>query len=115
MRHVLYALVPATAAYVWYFGWGICINIVVATIAAIASEAVMLRLRGRPLKPDLADGTAIVTAVLLAFALPPLAPWWLPVLGSAAAIVIARSGARCTANPPSPQPSSATETATNVK
>lgn len=90
MRHVLYALVPATLAYVWYFGWGICINMLIALAAALGSEAVMLRLRGRPVKPGLVDGTAAVTAILVAFAIPPLAPWWLPALGSASAIVLAK-------------------------
>ena len=90
MRHVLYALVPATLAYVWYFGWGICINMLIALAAALASEALMLRLRGRPVKPSLLDGTAAVTAVLIAFAIPPLAPWWLPALGAASAIILAK-------------------------
>jgi len=90
MRHVLYALVPATLAYVWYFGVGIVINMLIASAAALAGEAVMLRFRGRDVKAGLADGTAIVTAVLLAFAIPPLAPWWLPALGSASAIVLAK-------------------------
>ena len=90
MRHVLYALVPATLAYVWYFGWGIVINMLFATGAALLAEGLVLRARGRPVRPTLADGTAIVTAVLIAFAIPPLAPWWLPALGSVAAIVLAK-------------------------
>lgn len=90
MRQVLYALVPATIAYVWYFGWGICINIFIASAAALGAEALMLRLRGRPLQPSLGDGTAVITGVLIAFAIPPLAPWWLPALGSVSAIVLAK-------------------------
>ena len=42
MRHVLYALIPALAAYIWFFGFGICINIMIACIAAVVSEAFML-------------------------------------------------------------------------
>ena len=90
MRHVIYALVPAMIAYVWYFGWGICVTLLFATAAAWGSEAIMLRLRGRPVRPALMDGTAAVTAVLLAFAIPPLAPWWLPVVGAVSAIVLAK-------------------------
>ena len=90
MRHVLYALAPAGLAYVWYFGWGICLNILFATAAAWGSEALMLRLRGRPIRPALMDCTAAVTAVLLAFAIPPLAPWWLAALGAVAAMVLAK-------------------------
>ena len=90
MRHVIYALAPAALAHVWFFGWGICINALIAALAALGSEALMLRLRGRPVKPALLDGTATVTAVLLAFAIPPLAPWWVPVIGAATAIVLAK-------------------------
>ena len=90
MRHVIYALVPAALAHVWFFGWGICINALIATAAALGAEALMLRLRNRPVKPSLLDGTATVTAVLLAFAIPPLAPWWVPVIGAVAAIVLAK-------------------------
>ena len=90
MRHVIYALAPAALAHVWFFGWGICINALIATAAALGAEALMLRLRNRPVKPSLLDGTATVTAVLLAFAIPPLAPWWVPVIGAVAAIVLAK-------------------------
>ena len=90
MRHVLYALIPSTIVYVWYFGFGIFINMLIASIAALISEAIMLRIRNRPIKPSLADGSAIVTAILIAFSIPPLAPWWLPVLGASSAIVLAK-------------------------
>jgi electron transport complex protein RnfD len=90
MRHVLYALMPATAAYVWYFGLGLCINMLIACMAALISEAIMLRTRNRPIKSSLMDGSAIVTAVLIAFSIPPLAPWWLPALGAASAIILAK-------------------------
>jgi Na+-translocating ferredoxin:NAD+ oxidoreductase subunit D len=90
MRQVLYALVPATATYVWYFGFGLCVNMLIACMSALISEAIMLRARNRPIKPSLIDGSAIVTAVLIAFAIPPVAPWWLPALGAASAIILAK-------------------------
>jgi electron transport complex protein RnfD len=90
MRQVLYALVPGIVAYVFFFGWGVVINIVIAVAAALGSEYVMLRLRQRPLALYLYDGSAVVTAVLLALALSPLAPWWLTVLGTAFAIVFGK-------------------------
>ncbi len=90
MLKVLYALLPAIAVYVWFFGWGVVINILLAVVTALGCEALMLKLRRRPLKPFLSDGSALVTATLLAVALPPLSPWWLTVLGVAFAIVIAK-------------------------
>lgn len=76
MRHVLYALVPAAIAYVWYFGSGFIFNLVIAAIFCIVGESLMLRLRGRPPTSTLSDYSALVTAALLAFAMPALTPWW---------------------------------------
>lgn len=90
MMRVLFALVPALIAYVWFFGWGVVINILLAIVTALSCEALMLKLRQRPIKLFLSDGSAIVTATLLAIALPPLAPWWITVLGVAFAIIIAK-------------------------
>jgi len=90
MRQVLYALAPATVAYVWYFGWGIVIQMLIATVFALLAETVMLLLRDRPVKPFITDYSAVVTAVLLAWAMPPTAPWWLVAIGVMFAIVFAK-------------------------
>lgn len=90
MQRVLLALLPGTICAFWIFGWGVIFNILLAAITALAAEAAILRLRNRPAVTTLLDGSALVTAVLLALALPPLAPWWIPVIGSLFAIVIAK-------------------------
>lgn len=90
MRQVVYALVPGTIAMAWYFGPGVLYNIVIAIAVAVGSEAAVLRLRDRPVRPALSDFSAVLTAWLLALALPPLVPWWLTALGSAFAIVVAK-------------------------
>lgn len=90
MRRVLYALLPAAAAYTWFFGFGLLVNIAIAAAAALATEAAVLALRGRPPLRALADGSALVTATLLGFALPPLVPWWIPALGGFVAILLAK-------------------------
>jgi electron transport complex protein RnfD len=90
MRRVLYALIPAAIAHVWFFGAGLLLNSLIAVLTALAAEAAMLRLRKRPIAPTLGDGSAIVTAVLLAMALPPLLPWWIVAIGSASAIILAK-------------------------
>lgn len=59
-------------------------------LLALALEALALKLRGRPVKPFLADGSALVTAWLLALSLPPLAPWWLTLTGMVFAIGVAK-------------------------
>lgn len=90
MLQVLLALIPAIVVMVYFFGTAVLINITIAVVTAVASEALMLRLRGRPLKPFLSDGSAVVTAVLLAIAIPPLSPWWLTVIGISFAIIFAK-------------------------
>lgn len=90
MLKVVYALVPGTIAMFWFFGWGVLFNLVVAVSVCLASEAVMLRLRSRTVAPALKDGSALVTACLLALSLPPLAPWWLTTVASLFAIVVAK-------------------------
>lgn len=90
MRLVLYALVPTVVMHVVFFGYGLLVQITLATATALLAEAIALRLRGKPLAPFLRDGSAIITAVLLALCLPPLAPWWLVVSGTAFAILLAK-------------------------
>jgi electron transport complex protein RnfD len=90
MRKVLFALMPGIVVYAWLFGGGILITLTLATITALSTEALMLKLRNRPIKPFLTDYSAVITAWLLALAIPPLAPWWLIVIGTAFAIIIAK-------------------------
>ncbi|MBL1319933.1 MAG: electron transport complex subunit RsxD [Methylophaga sp.] len=90
MLQLLLALVPAVIAIVYFFGPGVLITMALAIVLALLAEALMLKLRNRPLKPFLTDGSAIVTAVLLAIALPPLAPWWLVTIGVLFAIIFAK-------------------------
>lgn len=90
MLRVLLALIPGIALYVWYFGPAILVSITLASITALATEAAMLKLRNRPIKPFLSDNTALLTAWLLALSIPPLAPWWMVVVGTAFAIAVSK-------------------------
>jgi electron transport complex protein RnfD len=90
MLKVLLALVPGIIAYTWIYGGGILVSLTLATTTAIICEAALLKIRQRPIKLYLIDMSAVVTAWLLALAIPPLAPWWLVVVGTFFAIVIAK-------------------------
>ncbi len=90
MSQVLLALVPGIAVHAWLFGPGIFVQIVIASGFALAFEAALLRLRGRPLAPFLTDGSAVVAASLFALCIPPLAPWWIAAVAMFFAIVIAK-------------------------
>lgn len=80
MFTVLLGLVPGVAAYVWQIGAGILVNLAIAGLTALAAEALILKLRNRPLKPALTDLSALVTAALVVLCFPPIAPWWLTTL-----------------------------------
>ena len=90
MRMVLLALLPGVAVQVHFFGYGVIIQLLLATLTALLTESLVLLLRQRPIGPALRDSSAILTAALLAVALPPLAPWWLVVSGTAFAILVAK-------------------------
>lgn len=90
MTRVMLALTPATLFGFWLFGWP-GINLFVITLgSALLWEALCLRLARRPVRPALHDGSALLTAWLLAMTLPPWAPWWTAVVGSFIAIVVAK-------------------------
>jgi electron transport complex protein RnfD len=90
MLQVLFALLPAIAAHAWYFGPGILVQILLASGFALILEALMLKARRKPLKLFLGDYSALVTAVLFALCIPPLAPWWIALVGMLFAIVVAK-------------------------
>jgi electron transport complex protein RnfD len=90
MVKVLFALIPGTLAAIYFFGWGVLINLFIASVVCLGSEALILKLRDRLVMPSLTDGSALITACLLALALPPLVPWWLTVIASLFAIVVAK-------------------------
>lgn len=90
MGLVLLALLPGISAYIFFVGAGIVLNLLIATVTALAAEALVLRLRGRPLKPALSDLSAVVTAWLIVLCFPPIAPWWLTACAVAMAIIVAK-------------------------
>lgn len=90
MQNVLLATVPGVIVLTHFFGFGTLVNIIWASILALAFEAWALRLRKRPLGFYLGDYSALVTAVLLGIALPPYSPWWLIAVGIASSILLAK-------------------------
>ncbi len=90
MLKVLAALLPGIAIYINFFGWAVVVQIAIASVTALLAEALMLTIRKKPVRPFLADGSALVTAWLVALTVPPIAPWWLTMLAVLIAIVIAK-------------------------
>ncbi len=90
MQTVLLACIPGVAALTWFFGYGTLVNIAWACLVGLASEAIALKLRRRPTGMYLKDYSALVTATLLAIAMPAYAPWWLILVGVSFSIIIAK-------------------------
>ncbi|MGB5834246.1 MAG: electron transport complex subunit RsxD [Thiohalocapsa sp.] len=90
MLQVCLALVPGALALIWFFGWGVLINMGLATVFAVTAEALMVKLRGRPALPVIGDYSAVVTALLFALTVPPALPWWMTLLGILFAIIIVK-------------------------
>ncbi len=90
MANVVLATLPGLAVMTWFFGWGSLINVLFASLVALASEAAVLLMRKRPLSFFLKDNSALVTGVLLGLALPPFAPFWVTLVATAFAVVFAK-------------------------
>lgn len=90
MKDVLLGLVPGISVMCWQLGPGVLVQCVLAIMAAMLSEALVMRLRKRPVARALSDLSAIVTAVLLAISIPGFAPWWLVMFGTGFAILLGK-------------------------
>ena len=90
MYAVMLALIPATAYGIYLFGWPALNLFVITIISALVTEAICLKIAGLPIKPALMDGSALLSAWLLALTLPPWAPWWIAVTGSIFAIMLGK-------------------------
>ena len=90
MLLVLLAAIPGIATQLWFFGWGTLVQIILAVISALSAEALVLKLRNQPTAAILKDNSALLTGLLLAVSIPPLAPWWMVVLGTVFAVIIAK-------------------------
>ncbi len=90
MFQVLAALLPMLAVQIHLFGVRPLLLVAVAALVALACEALALHLRHRSVRPYLRDGSVLVTAALLALAVPPTLPLWLLALGVAVAVLLAK-------------------------
>lgn len=77
MWNVVYSLVPVVLAAAWYFGVSALLVIAAATAGALGTE----RAFGKG--GTIADGSAVITGLLLALTLPAGMPLWMAFLGGA--------------------------------
>ena len=88
MRDVVIALLPATAASIYFFGINAAIIVAITILTAVVTEAAIQKIRKKDVTIN--DWSAVVTGLLLALNLPASAPWWLPVIGAVFAIAIVK-------------------------
>ena len=88
MRDVIIALVPATAAGIYYFGINALIRIIAAIASSVIFEALCQKIMKKPV--TVSDLSAVVTGLLLAMNLPAAAPVWVAIVGSAFAIIFGK-------------------------
>ena len=85
---VVLALVPAAVYSVFVFGLNALMLITVSVAVCMASEAAYCYLMKKPV--TVADGSAVITGILLAFNIPPDAPLWMAGIGAAFSVIVAK-------------------------
>jgi len=70
MYAVVLSLLPAAAASIYFFRWRVLAVYGLSFLACMATEAVFLKVRKKPMT-SLWDGSAVITALLFAMILPP--------------------------------------------
>lgn len=90
MLAVVAALVPGVITSIYWQGWGVLWQILLALLVGAVVESVALMLRREPVVFMLRDGSVVVLALLLGLALPPQAAWWLNVYATGFAVLIAK-------------------------
>lgn len=88
MLDVVIALIPTALVGVYLFGLYAALILVLSMASAVLAEYLYQRITKQPVR--IGDCSALVTGLILGLNLPPTAPWWLAVIGSALAIVLVK-------------------------
>jgi len=90
MRLVVYAAIPGIAVQTYMFGYGVLVQLVLAVVTAVVTEVVILEIRKKNTERAVKDYSALLCGLLLAISIPPLAPWWIIVIGTFFSIAIVK-------------------------
>lgn len=88
MLDVIIALLPSVAVGVYVFGARAFAITMLSVVSCVASEYLYEKLLKKPI--TITDLSAVVTGLILAVNLYSTAPWWLPILGGAFAIIVVK-------------------------
>ena len=89
MWGVVFAMVPAMGASFYFFGLGAIKVTLVAVLSSMIFEYLISKFIMKQ-KPNLMDGSAVITGILLAFNVPSNLPIWIIIIGSLVAIGVAK-------------------------
>ena len=89
MYDVVIALIPAFVFSVYVFGLGALLVTLVAILSSLFFEYIIAKYIIKR-EPDILDGSALITGILLAFNVPSNLPLWIVVIGSFVAIGIGK-------------------------
>ena len=88
MADVIVALLPSVAVGVWVFGARAFAITMLSVVSCVVSEYIYEKILKKPI--TVTDLSAVVTGLILAVNLYSTAPWWLPILGGAFAIIVVK-------------------------
>ena len=88
MFSVVLALLPACLAGIWFFGLAALEVLLLTTLSCVFFEELWNKLNKKP--STWKDGSAIITGLLLGLNLNAGVPWWICILGSLLAIILAK-------------------------
>lgn len=90
MLWVILAMIPALFTQIYYFGFGVFIQSALAISVALLAEFIAMKLRGKKPLAYLSDFSVILTALILAMAIPPYAPYWVIIIGTLCAVLLGK-------------------------
>lgn len=90
MLLVIFSCIPGFLAEIYFFGYGVFIQILLFIIFSLLFEIIILKMRCKNIKNSLLDYSSILTAILLGLSIPIFLPWWMIIFGSFFSIVISK-------------------------
>lgn len=90
MLWVMGAMLPALIIQWYFFGYGVLFQLALALCLAVMIEIGVAKLRKKTTAFYLEDLSGLLTAMILAMAIPPYAPYWIIIIGIVVALVLAK-------------------------
>ena len=90
MLWVIAAMLPALLTQIYYFGMGVLVQSALAISFALVLEFIVTKLRNKPNLVYISDFSVVLTALILAMAIPPYAPYWVILIGTLSAVILGK-------------------------